>query len=188
MTTQVQLNSRKTLLSYFRKRQRIPQTIHKVTMGTFNQIAWFKNKKFHYCTPNPKLHMMLTVTIPIHPHRTGKNTPSRTPRRMGSQQIAKAHAQTPRIHIHVQALRLCQLDAPHDARVAVTPAVVFGLVLQPCTRLTALATGTGVFAIVCLRYRSARLVAAGRVYFTCDDTHVAEERWSVLSSGWEDDR
>lgn len=44
-------------------------------MGMFNPIAWFKNKKFRYCTPNPKLHMMLTVTIPVHPHRTGKKHP-----------------------------------------------------------------------------------------------------------------
>ena len=91
---------------------------------------------------------------------------------MSVHQIAEPHAHTPRIHIHVQALRLCQLDSPHDARVAIAPAVVFGLVFQPCTRLTPFETGAGVLAVVGFRYRSARLVATGRVDFAGDDTHV----------------
>lgn len=93
---------------------------------------------------------------------------------MSSQQIAEAHAHTSRIYIHIQALRLCQLDTPHDARVAIAPAVILGLVLQPCTRLTPLETGAGVCAVISLRYRSTRLVAARRVDFASYDTHLRD--------------
>lgn len=100
---------------------------------------------------------------------------------MSTHQIAKPHAHTPRIHVHVQALRLCQFDARHDARVTIAPAVVFGLALQPCTRLTPLETGAGVFA-VCLRYRSTCLVAAGRIDFAGNNTHFGA-RFGVVGSG-----
>ena len=95
---------------------------------------------------------------------------------MSAQQIAEPHAHTPRIHIHVQALRLRQLDASHDARVAIAPVVVLILLLQPCTSLTPFETGPGVLAVVCFGHCAARVVAAGRVDFAVNDTHVAGER------------
>ena len=97
---------------------------------------------------------MLTVKVLVHPSE--QQDLLRTPRRISAQQIAEPHAHTPRIDIHIQALRLCRLDTPHNTRVTIASAVVLGLVLQPCTRLTPLEVGAGVLAIVCFRYRTAR--------------------------------
>lgn len=76
--------------------------------------------------------------------------------------------------MHIHALCLRHRDGRNATHVAVAPGRVFSPDFQPCTRLTLLVTGAGVFAIIRFGHEAGHRVAAGWVDFAGDDAHLLD--------------